>query len=352
MSARLSARTSWKRAALLAVGGAVAAVLLIELAVRIATGSLSSLGGPNSQRYGITDPVLGRIPKPGVSMRHPTKGYTVTIGAHGTRNNGATEPRADRPLTLALGDSFAFGDDVDDAGSWPAQLEHQLGRQVVNAAVPGFGIDQMVLRAEQLAGVYAPETIVVGFIPHDVLRCEMSYWQGLPKPYFEIDAAGLRLHALPPASPVAFARLKRWLAASVTLDLLFPYFLHGEGPAALAVHQQGAEVACRLMARLAELGRVRGARIVILAQPQAPDTPPEYLALKDRVLACAAANGLATLDLFPVFGRLSPEERAALFEGHLTVAGNRLVATELARFLEPGGRPAGGTGAPQRAPTD
>lgn len=313
--------------------GVVVALLLVELAVRVATGSVFSWGPKEGNDYVDIDPLLGRIPKPGLSIRHP-QGFDINIGDHGTRSNGEPPARADRPLTLVVGDSFAFGDGVDDEDSWPAILERLSGQRVINGAVPGFGLDQIVLRAEQLAAVYAPETILVSFIPHDVLRCEMSFWSGHPKPYFDIEAGALRLHpaVTPPRS--SLAGLKRLLSLSVTLDLLFPKFLHWEGPEITVEHQRGRDVGCLLMERLAELGRAREARIVVLAQPQQPTATPEQLEIKNSLLACAQASGLLTLDLFPPIDRLPREQRTQLFPRHMSAAGNRLVATELAGFLE------------------
>ena len=339
-------RVPRKHALLLAVFGVVAALVLVELAVRVATHSLFILGGPDRGGYSLADPVLGRIPSPGVSFRHPTKGFLVNIGEYGTRSNGNPPPRAQRPLTLAVGDSFAFGDEVDDAKSWPAVLERLSGRRVINAAVPGFGLDQSVLRAEQLADIYAPDVVIVSFIPHDVLRCEMSYWSGHAKPYFLVDSSGLHLHAPPIAPRSPYAPLKQLLAASETVDLLFPTFLHWEGPYQQFVHHRGREVACLLMKRLADLGRMRHARVVVLAQPQQPTATPEHLEIKSSVLECAAADHLSALDLFPVIESLPLERRKRLFHGHMTAEGNRLVAEELFGFLDRDTSPRDGAPAP------
>jgi hypothetical protein len=330
---RYTGTPAWKHRLLLVALGACGALLLIELSVRIATHSVFARQSKDSESRALTDPAVGRIPKPGISFRHPS-GFTITIGDYGTRWNGDTTPRAERPLTLAVGDSFAFGDGVNDEESWPAVLERLSGRRVINAAVPGFGLDQAVLRATQLAGVYAPDIIIVSFIPHDVLRCEMSYWSGHPKPYFDIDAGGLRLHTAPVPSRSVFAPLKRLLSASVAMDLLFTRFLYWDGPEEVVVHRRGREVACLLMERLAALGRTHHARIVLLAQPQEPTATPEQLEIKNAVLACAEANHLLALDLFPVIGRLPLEQRTALFPRHMSPEGNQLVASELARFLE------------------
>jgi hypothetical protein len=147
----------------------------------------------------------------------------------------------------------------------------------------------------------------------------MSYWSGNAKPYFEIDGGALRLHAAPvPRSWVA--RLKPYLSMSATMRLLFPRFLRWEGPYEEIV-------------QLAALGRSRGARIVVMAQPQEPSSPRDQVEIKDDMLACARRNDLATLDLFPVLDRMTPEQRAGLFDNHMTAGGNRVVAEELSRFL-------------------
>src|SRR5262245_52277427 len=107
--------------------GVVASLLLAELAARVATNSLLRWGSRDDRdRYGMTDPVVGRVPRPGLSVQHP-KGFVITTGEHGTRTNGSAPPRSERPLTLAVGDSFAFGDEVDDQDSWPAVLERLGG---------------------------------------------------------------------------------------------------------------------------------------------------------------------------------------------------------------------------------
>jgi hypothetical protein len=170
----------------------------------------------------------------------------------------------------------------------------------------------------------------------------MSYWSGHPKPYFEIDGNELTLHPAPAHPTLDHPALKGVLSLSITMDLLFPRFLHWEGPESLSVHERGRDVACRLMDRLRALSAKHNISIVVLAQPQAPDPEPGHLELKDGVLACARAAGLRTLDLFPTIARLAPEERAKLFHRHMTVDGTRLVAAQLSTFLDDSPQTAGG----------
>lgn len=321
-----------KRAALVAAGG-LAAVLLIEAGARLATGHpLFSLIGPESDEYVVVDPNVGRYPKADLSIAMP-EGFSIRTAEHGTRPNGNPAPRAERPLTLVVGDSFAFGDDVDDHQSWPAALERLSSGRVVNAGVPGFGLDQAVLRAEQLAPLYRPDAIVVGVIPHDVLRCGLSFWSGHPKPYFALDGDGLRFQPMAEAPPSFYAPLKRLLSFSVALDLLFPTLFHWEGPESVPAHDDGPAVACRLMTRLAGLGARLGTRVAVVVHPQVPESTAEQRRLASDLLACARDQRLLAIDLFPAFDRLTVEQRAAMFDGHLTPAGNELVAQGVAAQL-------------------
>jgi hypothetical protein len=169
----------------------------------------------------------------------------------------------------------------------------------------------------------------------------MSYWSGNAKPYFDVADGALRLHPAPIPPPPWWAPLKPLLATSATVQMLFPTLLDWEGPYQVHVHDRAREVACALMGRLAAFGRERGARVVVVAHPQQPASPPDQVELKDGALACATAQGLTFVDLFPAFGALSVEEQGTLFRGHLSPRGNALVAERLAAVLDTA-RPGGG----------
>jgi hypothetical protein len=269
---------------------AIPIVLLcvLELIARAATHTLSAWG---QWPMSFVDPVLGRVPQPGLRLwDFANHRAPIGIGEYGTRLTGTASPRHERPLTVAVGDSFTFGEDVGDEDSWPAVLQRMSDTRVINGGVPGFGLDQTVLRAEQLAAVYSPETVIAAFIPDDVQRCEMSYHSGHAKPYFEIDASGLRYHPAPrPDRPL----IKQLLSRSLVLDILLDKTLTWDGPSVESVHNRGKDVACLLMGRLAALGRERNTRVIVVAQLQAPAWSHEEVDLKNGVLACASANQLA-----------------------------------------------------------
>src|SRR5262249_55474279 len=89
------------------------------------------------------------------------------------------------------------GDEVVDEETWPAQLQKLTGRRVLNGGVTGYGIDQMVLRAEQLIAAHKPAVAILSFITDDVARTEMrrKWWRD--KPWVAIEGDGLVLRGVP-----------------------------------------------------------------------------------------------------------------------------------------------------------
>ena len=134
------------------------------------------------------------IPSWGTCRAPATAAAGTTIEADGLRRTG--EQVAGAPI-LAVGDSFTYGDEVNDGQTWPAQLQLLTGRRVLNAGVSGYGFDQIVLRAEQLAARLKPSVIVVSFIADDIRRTEMRRLWSADKPYFVIDDGKLALRGVP-----------------------------------------------------------------------------------------------------------------------------------------------------------
>ncbi len=122
---------------------------------------------------------------------------TVHTLADGIRSNGIPEPEGKRPLILAVGDSFTFGDQVADDQTWPALLEKITGARVLNGGVSSYGFDQTVLRAEQLTAKYKPDVLVVSLVYDDLDRCKQSVRHGVPKPYFLLENKALSLKNTP-----------------------------------------------------------------------------------------------------------------------------------------------------------
>jgi hypothetical protein len=331
------------RAAAISIG---VTLLVLELGARALTGSSFTSWAPASDvgAESTADPDLGYVPHAGLAVR-VRDGFEVHTREHGIRTNGDQRPTRERPITLVVGDSFAFGDEVLDAESWPAALERAIDAPVVNAAMAGFGLDQSVLRAERLAPIIAPDRIVVSFIPHDVRRCAMSIWSGHAKPWFDVDAGGLRAHPMGGYAAWRHA-IAPTLSRSVLIDWLLYDALRRDGPDTFE-HHRGDEVACLLLDRLATLGRESGATVLLLAQPQTPlptDTrypsdpgdPRSDAELASRVIECAKQRRLPVADAISIVAALPPARREILFrgKGHNSPEGNRVIAEIVREALE------------------
>ena len=346
----------------LVVVSVVAGLLALELGLRAANGYLgdwsnfvldarSVLSKTEGQRFQY-DELLGFVP------RGPEPGG-------GLRPNGSDTPAG--TLILAVGDSYTYGEEVADDETWPALLQQRTGQPVLNGGVSGYGFDQTVLRAEMLATRYRPGTIVVSFIADDILRTEMSRIWGAEKPYFDLageniakDApkAALVLRNVPvpprakPASTLSLAQ--RLLGYSFLFDFVLRRLdlLHDWYGDHVRVHPAGTgeQIACRLTDRLAELKRLSGARLLVLAEydPVVWDEPhlaPEQRRLTEGLLACARQRGLATLDSYDALAasKLAPSAVAKGPRGfyklwHMNRAGNELIARLVAKALETDGK--------------
>ncbi|MHC5066539.1 MAG: SGNH/GDSL hydrolase family protein, partial [Planctomycetota bacterium] len=176
--------------------------MTLELAVRIYRGALFSfepLGiltehDQRRQSFFEYDEVLGHRPTPG-DYRHED-GWEVRINSDHLRSHGRPISKRGDPI-LAVGDSFTFGDEVDDGETWPAYLDEELRRSVLNAGVSSYGLDQAVIRAERLLPKTEAGLVILAIVSGDVNRCELSYRNGTWKPYFTLDGQELVLHNQP-----------------------------------------------------------------------------------------------------------------------------------------------------------
>jgi lysophospholipase L1-like esterase len=277
----------------------------------------------------IHDETLGAVPQPGDAAPG------ITLQADGLRRTSGEA--AGQPI-LAVGDSYTFGYDVADEQAWPAQLQALTGRRVLNGGVNGYAFDQIVLRAEQLANRYKPAAIVVAFIADDIWRTEYARRWGADKPYFDIDGEELVLRGVPvPPRPPPGNTLTFWqrtLGHSYLLDFVLRRLdligawhddhrrAHPEGT--------GERLSCLMTKRLARLQRESGAPVILLAEydPATWTQSPigaQQVGMTKRLLACAATNGLLTIDSFPAFAATGAPQQLYV-SWHLNDAGNRLIA--------------------------
>lgn len=267
-----------------------------------------------------------------------------TIDPQGFRS-APSDVRSVEPPILAVGASFALGEEVADDETWPAALQARTGRRVVNAGVSGYALDQTVLYAEQLVPSLKPSLVLVSFTPGDVRRTELKVAWSRNKPFFRLAGDDLHLENVPvPVQPEGSAALPtaaRLLGRSALANEIVQrlgvqrgwYFDEEQG----SPPGTGEAIACRLVARLAALS----VPMLMVAQyPRwywSPDTAATawLTSAASHTLACGVRAGLPVLDLAPALrSAIEVEGLEALYRrDHHSARGNRLVADILDREL-------------------
>lgn len=111
-----------------------------------------------------------------------------------------------------VGDSFTFGTGVAYEQTFGALLEARLGEvPVYNFAMPGFGLDQMLLAIQHQILPLHPRLIVVAFIDEDFERSLTAYRkvEGFNKPSYVVEHGKLRLRTRADQPPAFITYLRR-----------------------------------------------------------------------------------------------------------------------------------------------
>ena len=309
-------REGLKRLALVA-GSILFSLVVLELGVRALNGGQAGWQGlthwPNLvlqeratswDKHTVHDPRLGFVPRPDYYWYHGMAHYD----AHSDRVTPAPEGTTlAEPPVLVLGDSFAHGDEIADAETWPALLQPLIHRRVINAAMSGYGIDQMVLRGEIEAAREKPAAIVLSFIADDVRRLEMKRVWGAEKPYFTLAGGALverNVPVPPPPDPATTldtwdVLFGRWVLVETVLKAQGLWYEWTADHVRALPDGDGLTLVCPLFKRLAKVG----VPVLVVAEYAPYHWQNERYARSTRqtveaVLGCAEAAGFGALDLF------------------------------------------------------
>lgn len=340
-------RLSWRRRALFALVPLLALALLAELAARLARSPLH-FGSFRQLRLDMLarnypaalDDQLGYVPRGGFASRDNHWGTLVSIDADGMRKNGAGRA-PDGATIVAVGDSFTFGDQVDDNQTWPARLEAKLGRPVKNGGVFGYSLVQTALRGERLVERLRPQTLIVSLIADDLRRCTYSR-RYTPVPWFDLtDDGGLSLRGVPidhehDRMTRGDGGIKDLLGLSALLDAILantmPRWWIEQDKQTPVDHlwAHTAELGRRIVDRLHGFCRAREVELLVVLQGQRAGDDAR------AVLRHADERGIRTVDLVAAYEAMSARDATRAerwFDGHMTAEGNDWVAERIAAVL-------------------
>tara|TARA_Y100001978_G_scaffold203423_1_gene229195 strand:+ start:3431 stop:4531 length:1101 start_codon:yes stop_codon:yes gene_type:complete len=142
-------------------------------------------------QIGISSPdnKLGYVPKDGFDDNINYFGWNksrVTIEKYGIRKSSTQGLRNQKFNVLTVGDSFAFGDQVNNNETWQSCLNlKQKKYNFINAGVFGYGTGQAYLRAQILSKKISPRPdfiILNHLVGHDFPRDKYKFRTGFPTP--------------------------------------------------------------------------------------------------------------------------------------------------------------------------
>lgn len=257
----------------------------------------------------------------------------------------------DAPRVLVLGDSIAFGTGVADEETFAHRLGSR-GLTVANFAVPGWGIDQSLLRFEREGLAFRPSVVALNVcIANDLADGMLPaylYDPDWPKPFFTAEDGTLRLHDAHVHRSTARRAWRRFWEQSHLLSLLVsPPSGPLEAGAAHAAHWQARrkravrdeEEALRLallqVRRLHARAAGGGARLVVLLHPDrtAFEGRTDWTAVLAEALR---AEGIEAIDLRDRYraGAWTYADLTLDGLGHLSRRGHQVVADLLAAAVQ------------------
>lgn len=192
-------KRSWLTHLSLVLGGMGAAVLILELTLRLV--------GISYPYFYIPDSVTGFSNKPNAEgwWRKEGQAY-IRMNSAGFRDREHTKGKPPGTLRIAvLGDSYAEALQVPREQTFWAVLEQELtqcrslaGRQVelINFGVSGYGTSQELLMLRQKVWDYSPNIVILAFLTSNDVRDNSRELDDNPtKPYFVYQEGELVLDA-------------------------------------------------------------------------------------------------------------------------------------------------------------
>jgi lysophospholipase L1-like esterase len=311
----------------------------VELGLRSAGWPKPTGTFAHNEPFWITDPGLSSEAFP-----HNEERTTFPVS---TDENGLRAPvhAVEKPPSawrlLSMGCSTTFGWGVGDAEAYPAQLEAALrarghaGAEVINGGQPGYTSFQGLWLWDEVLKNYEPDVVLIGFIVQDSRK---AAYTDKSQAVLQQDARFLKQNLL------YRSRLYMGLRAGLgSIQLQAKERPDGGEEGQFRVPP--ADYAENLRALVAKV-QAAGATPVLLGYPLERSG---YTAQHRLILQAAAEQlGVPHLDLQPQMERAVSGQQLYFpnDRGHANAAGNALIATWVADFIEAKGLTGAGAGTP------
>jgi lysophospholipase L1-like esterase len=330
---------------ILSLGFCLAVVAAFELGLRYGEAHRAEFAPLMTQLHRYSES-YGWEPRRGVRLRQ-NSGIT-SINAEGYRGRVLQAHDETATRVLMLGDSIAFGLDVDDEQTFSALLDQRPEFEVANLAVQGFGVGQSLRRLEREGGRHAAQVVVLNVcLANDFADSMLPVflYDGMhPKPYYRIEQARLVLHdehlrldgrqrlAIGLREHSALVRRLAWASAPQAVAAAEHWTARKH--TALRKPDEARDLVLALVSRTRAVARAQGADFLLVLHPDKPTFRGDTW-WADAFHDDPRLSDVPVLDLGRYyrahglrFGQLTQDNL-----GHLSAHGHRVVAEILAQAL-------------------
>jgi len=285
----------------------------------------------------------------------------VSINQKGLRGKEYPYERSQKPRILVLGDSFVWGYGVEEKERFTDRLEtlFQGKIEVVNAGVPGYGLDQFLLFLETEGKKYRPDLVVCAVNEVDFADISYRVNHGYSKPYFMLREGSLHLQGVPVPKDPSLGKIQKriwthcYFIPSTTppqtnpllsfleeRTVLYPFIQHaiqdtGQKTGGM-VEKEENEFAKLLFQRMRKSCEAIDAEMVVLLAPISESIRfKKRLTVYQNILHLLRSSGYTIIDPYDRLVASSSNEMLYFRKdgGHWTSAGHRVIAEGLYDFL-------------------
>lgn len=242
------------------------------------------------------------------------------------------KPRAfdDRDIVLFFGDSFCFGEDVNDDKTIPHFFEEKFKSvQAINLGVHGYGIDQQFIYFKEVAGKYQPKLVCFVIYYDDFMRNFLGF-RDYAKPKLALERGKEKLIQYPVLPPEYYLK-----ASSVKLFffMVLDFFRQCLVFYGLLERKKRQKLCAWLLDQINQTAKEFQTNLVFVYIPNSLSWP--YRNYIDKFfIDYFNESKLPFLNLGCIFKK----EELSMFidssSGHFSVKANELVAEKLADFIK------------------
>lgn len=250
---------------------------------------------------------------------------SVTSNATGFRNERGFSSRDDRVRILVVGDSYTFGEGVEESERFSNLLEEfEPDWRVDNMGMPGYGPDLMLFALEEHLPEARPDVVLFSLSYDDFRRVRPRYaGVGVPIPRLRLVDGEL--------TRVPYPRSALWERSHLVL-LVRRAILPGDGGLFSVLTQEEWELNEAILERFVELAG-RHDFVPILLYLPGPWTGDAQVRRSRWVREFASVHRVHFLDLSASIHGREPGSLFLRENSHYNPEGHQVVAVELSSFL-------------------